>query len=71
VAPLRELFGFSTDLRSRTLGRGTYEMGFEDFVPVREADDDDDARGSFVGAPLKPKLPLRTSGIALPEPDPD
>ena len=33
-APLSEMFGYSTDLRSRTQGRGNYSMFFEKYEPV-------------------------------------
>ena len=32
--PLAEMFGYSTDLRSKTLGRGNYSMFFEKYEPV-------------------------------------
>ncbi len=32
--PLAEMFGYSTDLRSRTQGRGNYSMFFEKYAPV-------------------------------------
>ena len=32
--PLCEMFGYSTDLRSRTQGRGNYSMFFEKYEPV-------------------------------------
>ena len=32
--PLSEMFGYSTDLRSRTHGRGNFSMFFENFEPV-------------------------------------
>ena len=32
--PLAEMFGYSTDLRSKTQGRGTYSMFFEKYKPV-------------------------------------
>jgi elongation factor G len=32
--PLAEMFGYSTDLRSRTQGRGTYTMQFSHYMPV-------------------------------------
>ena len=32
--PLAEMFGYSTDLRSRTQGRGNYSMFFEKYEQV-------------------------------------
>ena len=32
--PLSEMFGYSTDLRSRTQGRGNYSMFFEKYEPA-------------------------------------
>ena len=32
--PLAEMFGYPTDLRSRTQGRGNYSMFFEKYEPV-------------------------------------
>ena len=32
--PLSEMFGYSTDLRSKTQGRGNYSMFFEKYEPV-------------------------------------
>ena len=34
--PLSEMFGYSTDLRSRTQGRGNYSMFFEKYEPGSE-----------------------------------
>jgi elongation factor G len=67
--PLSEMFGYTTDLRSRTRGRGTYVMQFERFQPFRPADNNDDSLDSLVGVPRRPKPTLRESGVALPEPD--
>ena len=41
VVPLAEMFGYATDLRSRTQGRGTYTMQFSHFeeVPKNVADE--------------------------------
>jgi elongation factor G len=41
TVPLSEMFGYSTDLRSRTQGRATYTMQFEEYqqVPAVIADD--------------------------------
>ena len=32
--PLSEMFGYATDLRSKTQGRGTYSMQFDHYEPV-------------------------------------
>ena len=32
--PLAEMFGYSTDLRSATQGRGNYSMFFEKYAPA-------------------------------------
>ena len=32
--PLAEMFGYATDLRSRTQGRGNYSMFFDRYEPV-------------------------------------
>ena len=32
--PLAEMFGYATDLRSRTQGRGNYTMQFDHFAEV-------------------------------------
>ena len=39
-APLSEMFGYSTDLRSATQGRATFTMQFEEFakVPAKQAE---------------------------------
>ena len=34
TVPLAEMFGYSTDLRSKTQGRGNYSMFFEKYEPV-------------------------------------
>ena len=34
LVPLAEMFGYSTDLRSKTQGRGNYSMFFEKYEPV-------------------------------------
>jgi elongation factor G len=37
TVPLSRMFGYSTDLRSQTQGRGTYTMQFSHFAPVSES----------------------------------
>jgi elongation factor G len=37
TVPLSEMFGYSTDLRSRTQGRATYTMQFDSYQQVPEA----------------------------------
>ena len=34
MVPLAEMFGYSTDLRSKTQGRGTYTMEFNNYEEV-------------------------------------
>ena len=68
--PLAGLFGYATDLRSRTFGRGAFKTRFFGYRPCRIIGRDD-AGDTIVGAPLKPRPGLRESGVALPEPDDD
>ena len=35
--PLAQMFGYSTDLRSKTQGRATYSMQFAHYEPVPQA----------------------------------
>ena len=42
AVPLAELFGYATDLSSRTFGRGAYIMQFERYQPLRADDTGDD-----------------------------
>jgi len=35
--PLAEMFGYATDLRSRTQGRATYSMHFDRYEPAPQA----------------------------------
>jgi elongation factor G len=68
--PLSEMFGYSTDLRSRTLGRGTHTMQFERYQP-HPGPERDEEQGSYVREPRGPLPTPRNTGIALPEPDDD
>ena len=70
LVPLAGLFGYASDVRQRTRGRGTFSQQFDSYQAVREdpgATDDD--RSARVGVPLKPVPPPRPSAIALPEPE--
>jgi elongation factor G len=69
--PLSEMFGYWTDLRERTRGRGTFAMQLDHYQRCPPADDDNGSRDSLVGSPRKAPHPLRDSGVALPEPDED
>jgi elongation factor G len=70
--PLARLFGYATDLRATTRGRGTYKIQFESYQPFRsDENSEDEDRDSWVHAPRRPVPTLRASGIALPEPDDD
>jgi len=37
IVPLSEMFGYATDLRSMTSGRGTFTMQFERYAPVSQS----------------------------------
>ncbi|PZN11641.1 MAG: elongation factor G [Bacillota bacterium] len=52
LVPLAEMFGYATDLRSKTQGRGTYTMQFSHYeqVPKNIADQIIEARGDKVRA---------------------
>jgi elongation factor G len=69
--PLAGLFGYASDLRMRTFGRGAFTTRFFSYRPCDIVGRSDDAGDSIVGAPLKPRPGLRDSGVALPEPDDD
>lgn len=69
--PLAELLGYATDLRERTMGRGSVSMRFERYQPRHLSGEDDGSRDSLVGAPLTPHTRPRVSGIGLPEPEAD
>jgi elongation factor G len=62
-----ELFGYGVDLGSMTKGRGSYTQRLLQYRQ-RVADGDDLDRNSHVRAPVRPKSPLRSSNMMLPEP---
>jgi elongation factor G len=72
VVPLSEMFGYATDLRSRTQGRATHSLHFDHYQQVRsDPNRHDGDRDSLVGAPLRPVPRSNDSAVALPEPDDD
>jgi elongation factor G len=72
VVPLSEMFGYATDLRSRTRGRATHTLHFDHYREIRtDPDRSDGDRDSLVGAPLRPVPRSNDSAVALPEPDED
>ena len=66
---LSEMFGYATDLRSRTFGRATYTLRFDRYEPVLDGPGSDRDRDSFVTAPRKPTPRANDSAMALLEPD--
>ena len=66
--PLSEMFGYASDLRFRTRGRGTFAMQFACYQPCDPAENQGTGDDSMVGAPRKPMPTLRDSSVALPEP---
>jgi elongation factor G len=72
VVPLSQMFGYATDLRSRTRGRATHSLHFDHYQQVRtDPNRSDGDRDSLVGAPLRPVPRSDDSAVALPEPDDD
>jgi len=37
IVPLAEMFGYATELRSATQGRGVFSMEFDHYAPVSES----------------------------------
>jgi elongation factor G len=66
--PLSKMFGYATELRSGTRGRGTFAMQFAYYQPSEPAENQGTGDDSMVGVPRKPRPTLRESGVALPEP---
>lgn len=70
LAPLSEMLGYASELRSRTQGRATYSMHFDRYEPLPEGPNSDgEDRVAPVFAPRAPKPKHNASGLALPEPD--
>jgi elongation factor G len=69
--PLAEMFGYATDLRSRTQGRATYSMQFDRYEQAPDRDDTEEDGGASVTAPRPGAPPSRWSSVALPEPADD
>ena len=66
--PLSEMFGYATDLRSRTQGRATYSMHFDRYAP-RSSDGSEGPDDPLVREPHRPTRPSKSSGVSLPEPN--
>jgi elongation factor G len=68
-APLSEMFGYATDLRSRTQGRATCLMHLDRYAPVHGDHTGDPDQAAPVMAPRTPPKRTRDSAVELPEPD--
>jgi len=66
--PLSEMFGYASDLRSRTRGHGTVEMEFACYQQCDPDGNQDTGDDSRVRVPSKPLPTLLNSSVALPEP---
>jgi elongation factor G len=66
--PLSEMFGYASDLRVRTRGRGTFAMQLACYQLFDRAGNQGTDYDSMVGAPRKPMPTPRDSSVALPEP---
>ena len=50
IVPLSEMFGYATDLRSKTQGRGTYTMQFAHYEEVPAEHCGQDSRQKVISA---------------------
>lgn len=66
--PLSEMFGYSSDLRERSRGQGTFVMRFDRYLPAQKGDYGG-PQDAVVRAPQRPSPTARSSGVALPEPE--
>jgi elongation factor G len=68
--PLSEMFGYATDLRSRTQGLGTCSMQLERYEPLGSGPDEDDGDPTVPDStPRTPAPTSRHSAVTPPEPD--
>jgi elongation factor G len=68
--PLSQMFGYATDLRSRTQGGATYTMHFDRYEPLSgDPDTGDEDRAANIVVPRTPTPKGKVSAVALPEPD--
>ena len=70
--PLAEMFGYATDIRSRTQGRGSYSMHFDRYEPAAELGADEVIKrragevGNQYGDTIQRKNPHPPEGVRLP-----
>jgi elongation factor G len=70
IVPLSEMFGYETELGSRTKGRASYTMHFAQYEPLSGGfDNGNEDSGAPVAAPRTPTPKDRQSRMALPQSD--
>jgi elongation factor G len=70
MVPLSEMFGYATELRSRTQGRASYTMHFDRYESLSDGPDTDDEDSSApVVAPRTPTPKGNRFRMPLPKPD--
>jgi elongation factor G len=70
IAPMSTMFGYASELRRRTDGRGSLSMEFSHYAPAALADGDGD-RDAPVRQPKWPRRPPLILRVSVPEPPPD